>query len=139
MKCNYQFSSIPESGVIVLTEGALLRLFFDIVESPKAPAMGDAEDADGVAEESETQTYDCIQVDVASGRTYADIVSAIINDRYSNDDVQAILANYTEARNDDSGFSEEKTEEYMAEYSEYQQWRKHAKEVAAIVLEQINQ
>lgn len=139
MKCNYQFSSVPESGVIAVVEGALLRLFFDITEAPKARAKGKTADDDGEPGEPDIPVYDCIQVDVKSGRSYADIVGAIVNDRYSADDVQAILANHSEANDGDSDLADDKREEYMAEYAEFQQWRRHAKEIAVIALEQINQ
>lgn len=72
------------------------------------------------------------------GRTYNDIVSAIVSDKYSNDDVQAIIANYTEVMDEDSDIDEEKREEYISEYSDYQQWRKHAKAIANEVLEHLD-
>ena len=134
MKCNYQFPSIPESGVIAYPEGEILRVFYDITPAQTVPAESESEsDADADI----PQTYDCNQADVY-GRTYSDIVSAIVSDKYSNDDVQAIIANYTEVMDEDSEVDEDKREEYLNEYSAYQQWRKHAKEIATIVLEQLD-
>ncbi len=134
MKCIYQFPTIPESGVISYLEGSILRIFFDITPAQTQPV----ESEDGEIEEADIpQTYDCSQVDI-HGRTYSDIVSAIVSDKYSNDDVQAIIANYTEVVNMDSDIDEGKREEYLNEYSEYQEWRKHAKSIAVTVLEQLD-
>lgn len=138
MKCNYQFPTIPESGVIAYSEGNILRIFFDITAAASAPAELGASEEDVEVEADIPQTYDCIQVDVKGGRSYGDIVSAIVNDKYSNDDVQAIIANHTEATDTTSEIPEAKREEYLSEYSAYQQWRKHAKEIATTILEQLD-
>lgn len=115
---------LPESGVQVTIEGELLRLLFDF--SPAEPHEG----------EEETDIYDCESVDV-TGRTYGSIVAAIVNDRYSANDVQAIMANYVKAIDPDSDITPEKREEYKSEYDTYQSYRDHAKEIAVIVLAQL--
>ena len=107
MKASYQMTQLPESGVQVTIEGALLRLLFDFSQ---------AEPREG---EESTDIYNCESVDV-KGRGYGDIVSAIVNDRYSSDEVSDITA--------------EKRAEYLEEYEAYQNWRKHAKEIAAEVI-----
>lgn len=117
MKANYQMEELPKNGVQVTVEGALLRLLFDFSQ---------AEPREG---EETSDTYNCESVDV-SGRSYGDIVSAIVNDHYSADDVQAIMANYAEALDSSSDITAEKRAEYLAEYEGYQAWRKHAKEIA---------
>lgn len=127
MKANYQISELPQSGVKTTIEGNLLRLLFDF---KKAEVKTDDET------EAPTDIYDCESVDV-SGRTYGEIVSAIINDRYSTDSVQAIMANYEDAKDESSHIPDEKREEYIYEYNLYQNYRKHAKEVAKIAVEQI--
>ena len=124
MKASYQMTELPQSGVKVTVEGAILRLLFDF--SQATPAEG----------EVATDIYKCESVDV-NGRTYGDIVSAIINDRYSADEVQAIMANYAEALDGSSDITAEKRAEYLAEYEDYQTWRKHAKEVAHTVVSEI--
>ena len=134
MKCNYEFQAIPESGIIAYPEGDIIRIFFDI--TPALSAMTESDSAIG-EDTGSPQTYDCNQIDV-HGRTYSDIVSAIISDKYSNDDVQAIIANYTEVMDENSEIPDEKRNEYLDEYSAYQQWRKHAKAIAAEVLEQLD-
>jgi len=121
MKASYQMTELPQSGVSATVEGAILRLLFDFSQ---------AEPAEG---EETTDIYNCESVDV-NGRTYGDIVAAIVNDRYSADDVQAIIANYAEALDSSSEITAEKRAEYLAEYEDYQAWRKHAKEIAAEVV-----
>lgn len=134
MKCNYQFPTVPDSGIIAYPEGSILRVFYDITPAPLVPRESEEEENEDA---DIPQTYDCNQVDV-QGRTYNDIVSAIVSDKYSNDDVQAIIANYTEVMDEDSDIDEEKREEYISEYSDYQQWRKHAKAIANEVLEHLD-
>jgi len=125
MKANYQMEALPKNGVQVTVEGALVRLLFDF----KKVVPED--------DESPRDTYDCESVD-ATGRTYGDIVSSIVNDRYSSDKVQAIMANYAEAIDAESEIEAGKRSEYIAEYTAYQQFRKHAKEIAAIAVETLN-
>lgn len=127
MKANYQIIELPQSGVQTTIEGNLLRILFDF---KKYEVKTDDET------EAPNDIYDCESVDV-NGRTYGEIVSAIINDRYNNDSVQAIMANYEDAKDESSPISEEKREEYIYEYNLYQNFRKHAKEIAKIAVEQI--
>ena len=127
MKANYQIIELPQSGVQTTIEGNLLRILFDF---KKAEVKTDDET------EAPNDIYDCESVDV-NGRTYGEIVSAIINDRYNNDSVQAIMANYEDAKDESSPISDDKREEYIYEYNLYQNFRKHAKEVAKIAVEQI--
>lgn len=127
MKANYQIIELPQSGVQTTIEGNLLRILFDF---KKAEVKTDDET------EAPNDIYDCESVDV-NGRTYGEIVSAIINDRYNNDSVQAIMANYEDAKDESSPISDDKRDEYIYEYNLYQNFRKHAKEVAKIAVEQI--
>lgn len=119
-----------EDYVEIITEGNLLRLFFDF---KYANIVIDNETC-----EVANNLYYCYNVDVHGGRTYNAIVSAIVNDKYSIDDVQAIMANIDEARDETNDLVSEKRAEYIIEYEAYQQWRKRAKEIATIVLEQLN-
>lgn len=130
MKCNSEFASVPKSGIIAYAEGDIVRVFFDIRKAAKPSSEGE-----GILELPDT--YDCENVDVRNPADYGSIVAAIVNDRYSNDDAQAINANYTYAKDADSPLTEEKRAEYLREYADYQAWRAHAKEVAAKVTETI--
>lgn len=117
-------SALPQSGVQVTIEGALMRLLFDFT-----PADTQNEES----ESEETTVYECESVDV-HGRTSGDVISAIVNDRYSSDKVQAIMANYAEAHDSESEISAEKRAEHIEEYEAYQSWRKHAKDIARTVV-----
>jgi hypothetical protein len=65
------------------------------------------------------------RVELGPGRfTYESIVSAIINQKYSSDEMQAIINNYL-LDND----------AYKAEFDEMQNYRKKAKEIAKNLIE----
>lgn len=134
MKSYNEFPIVPESGIICKEEGAILRVYFDI--KPHVPVVSKNQ-PQSTHDESAQDIYVCENVDV-KGRTYADIVSAIVNDRYTADDVQALQANYIEAKDETSEILDEKREEYLTEYSAFQEWRKKAKEVASAVLNLIS-
>lgn len=124
MKACYQIDVLPQSGVKATIEGMLLRLLFDFV--PAEPVVEEGMEAP-------TDLYYCESVDV-NGRSKGEIVSAIVNSKYSPDAYQAILANYELAKDSKSGISAAKKAEYLAEYQAFQEWRTHAKEIATIVL-----
>lgn len=128
MKTLYQLDSVPQSGVKITLEGNLLRLLFDI--NPFTPVE---EDDRPVPDD----LYECESVDV-QGRSKGDIIGAIVNDRYSPDAYQAILANYELAKDSKSGISAAKKAEYLEEYQAFQSWRTHAKEIAGIVVSLID-
>lgn len=132
MNCNGQFENVSENSVIAFTEGSLLRIFFGFKECEKP------QDEEGNEAEDAPTMYDCINVDTEAPHTYGSIVAAIVNDKYSADDVQALFANRADALDPDSGLTDEKREEYLAEYAGFQSWRAKAKEVANEVLEIIN-
>jgi hypothetical protein len=122
MRAIGQFNAIPESGVIAERDGEYLMIEFDFEQyKPQDETQEVAEN-----------TYAMEYVTHKGETDYGKIVSAIINDKYSTDDVQAIIANYEEARSAEE--PSEKEQEYLAEYAEYQEWRRHAKEIAKIVI-----
>lgn len=125
MRTMKQIQTIPASGVEVILEGVLTRIFFDFTDPIP---VGD-----------ETFPEDmkvCESIDVDS-RDYGRIVSAIVTDRYSSDAYQALIANYQLAKDPESDISEEKRTEYLQEYEVFQTWRAHAKEIAHTVVTEI--
>lgn len=76
-----------------------------------------------ITEKDGSKTYEYETVIVSNPLTYGRIVSAIVRDKYSEDDVEAIILNGTD------------TAEHKAEYEALQEWRKTAKEIAHKVLE----
>lgn len=121
MKAYSDFNGVMPEGVQVTVEGSLVRLFFDY-----------AKNEINVEGEKREQLV-CENVN-ATGRTYEELVSAIVTDRYSTDRREAIFANYEEAKDETSELTKEKRAEYLKEYSDFQAWRKHAKEIANEVL-----
>lgn len=73
------------------------------------------------------EVYKIFSVEIGREFSYGSIISAIISQRYSNDDVTAISLNYLNKE----CASEIKRIEYSAEYQALQDWRSMAKEVAA--------
>ena len=74
MKTQKQIESVPASGVEVILEGVLTRLFFDFTD----PQPGGEET---IAPDMKV----CESIDVDS-REYGRIVSAIVTDHYSPDE-----------------------------------------------------
>lgn len=126
MRTVYQIGTIPSSGVKITLEGQHVRILFDFEKI----------ELEGDDKPKAKDLYYCESID-ASGRGYGDIISAIVNDRYSADENQALMANYELAKDATSAISYEKRAEYLAEYSAYQDWRAHAKEIAQLVVSQI--
>jgi len=120
MKCQGNYSgSLPTQNVI--KEGSLLRIFFDYQDVPVTEEDGDI------------QKYVCENVDV-EGRTYEDIVSALIRSQYSQDRVEAIVANYEVAKDAASTITDAKRAEYITDYNGYQAFRDKAKQIAQTVI-----
>ena len=69
-----------------------------------------------------------------SEKLYGDVVNAIIVDRYPADARDAVMANYEDAKDEDSDLTADKRAEYIAEYKALQAWRRRAKEVAGTVM-----
>lgn len=122
MKAQKHIASIPESGVLVVLEGSLTRIYFDFTDPQPREEEPFAVDI-----------KECENIDV-HGRSRDDIVSAIINDRYNNNSYQAISANYELAKDPDSQITPEKRAEYLEEHAAFQNWRIHAKEIASIAI-----
>lgn len=121
MKAYSDFNGVVPESVQVTMEGSLVRLFFDY-------AINEIN-----VEGEKREQLVCENVN-ATGRTYEELVSAIVTDRYSTDRREAIFANYEEAKDETSELTKEKLAEYMKEYSDFQAWRKRAKEVASEAL-----
>lgn len=124
MKTIYQLDNVPASGIIIILEGALMRVMFNITHCVPSEEDGHV---------GPDNLYDVDIVDV-NGRNKGDVISAIVNDRYTPDQVQALTANYALATDPDSGITEDKRAEYREEYQAYQDCRSEAKQVAALVV-----
>lgn len=118
MKAIITLDVVPESGLHVVREEKATRLFFDFTPHHLPD------------EDSENQ-YVCENVDVEGRVTYDTVVSAIIKDRYSSDKRDAILSNYEMSKDATSDLTQEKRDEYLQEYTDFQNLRKKAKLIAS--------
>ncbi len=121
MKAQKHISTVPECGVVVELEGPLTRLFFDFSE------VEPNEENEEVPEDLKN----CESIDV-EGRGKGELIAAIVKDHYKDDSRDALNANYNLAKDEESPLTPEKRAEYIAEYNAFQEWRAHAKEIAAI-------
>lgn len=120
---------LPEAGVKVVQEANLLRIFFDyekqVVAESSNSEMGEVSD----------NAYTAENIDIYDSRNYDNIVSAIVESRYPTDKMDAVRLNYELTKDNDSSLTKAKSSEYIEEYKAMQQWRVHAKEIAAKVVE----
>ena len=119
MKCSGNYTGILPT-LNVIEEGTMLRIFFDY------------EDVPTTEEDGNVRKYMCENVDV-EGKSYADIVSALIRSMYSQDRVEAVMANYEVAKDATSTITEIKRSKYLSEYNNYQNYRQKAKQIAGEV------
>lgn len=92
-------------------------------------------DTEALNEETDGQTvtsYRSLYVQVSS-LAYDQLVAAIIQSRYSSNDIEAIMLNNMAAIGNTETLTTEKRAEYVEEYTKLQAWRAHAKEVASEV------
>ena len=121
MKINYSYSASQPS----------LMQSIGTATSPKYQINFDTEELSSEDIEGNTVTsYRSLYVQVKS-ISYADVISAIIQSRYSDSEITAIVMNNMQANDINSEISQEKRKEYISEYTELQSWRKHAKEIAS--------
>ena len=123
MKINYSYSA----------EQPALMQSIGTATSPKYQINFDTEELSSEDIEGNTViSYRSLYVQVKS-ISYANVISAIIQSRYSDSEITAIVMNNMQANDINSEISQEKRKEYISEYTELQSWRKHAKEIASII------
>lgn len=121
MKINYSYSA----------EQPALMQSIGTATSPKYQINFDTEALQTEDTEGQPVTsYRSLYVHVKS-ISYADVISAIIQSRYSDSEITSIVMNNMQANDINSEISQEKRKEYISEYTELQLWRKHAKEIAS--------
>ena len=99
--------------------------------SPKYQINFDTEELSSENTDGQPVTsYRSLYVQVTA-LNYSDIIAAIIQSRYSDSEITAIVMNNMQANDINSEISQEKRKEYISEYTELQSWRKHAKEIAS--------
>lgn len=81
------------------------------------------------SEETEGNAYTWSEATFDLGKpTYSQLTAAIIQSRYSNDDMQAIINNH---------LLEDGNSEHEAEWNAMQEWRTEAKTMAKSILEEL--
>ena len=121
MKINYSYSASQPS----------LMQSIGTATSPKYQINFDTEELSSEDTDGQPVTsYRSLYVQVKS-ISYANVISAIIQSRYSDSEITAIVMNNMQANDINSEISQEKRKEYISEYTELQSWRKHAKEIAS--------
>lgn len=133
MKTQFTLGAIAANseGYHAMREGSLFRVYYNFAEVKQTQQLT----AEGEQPQEEEQTLGTANyVDITASVDYATIVSAIVKEQYSDDDVQALLANYTEAQDSASDLTDEKREEYLTEYAAFQQHRRTAKAIARHIM-----
>ncbi len=100
--------------------------------SPKYQINFDTEALNQETDGQTVTTYRSLYVQVTS-LAYDQLVAAIIQIRYTSNDIEAIMLNNMAAIGSTETLTTEKRAEYVEEYTKLQAWRAHAKEVASEV------
>lgn len=130
-------AELPKDNVKVSVSGNYLQVAYDFVRIEQK--ADDASDSMRMAVENS-----CLgeYIELRGGiRSYDAIASAIIEDKYPSDKMDAICLNFELAQNSavaSISLDASKREEYIAEYKEMQEWRIHAKEIARKAVDLIN-
>lgn len=117
---------LPKDNVKVTVSGNYLQVAYDFVRIEQK-----ADDRMHMVVENSCQGE---YIELRGGiRSYDAIASAIIEDKYPSDKMDAIRLNFELAQNSavaSIALDDSKREEYIAEYKAMQEWRIHAKEIA---------
>lgn len=137
MKIQCTMAELPKDNVKVTLSGNYLQVAYDFVRIEQT-----SEDSkDGMHMMLENS---CLgeYIELRGGiRSYDAIASAIIEDKYPSDKMDAIRLNFELAQNSAAAsiaLDDSKREEYIAEYKAMQEWRIHAKEIARKAVDLIN-
>lgn len=126
----------PKENVSVMVSSDWMRVTYDYVKSePKKDSEGNVVVGDNAYSAEYIELRGCI-------RSYDAIASAIIEDKYPSDKMDAIRLNFELAQNSavaSISLDDSKRKEYLAEYKAMQEWRIHAKEIARKAVDLINE
>lgn len=136
MKIQCTMAVLPKDNVKVSIYGNYLQVAYDFV---RIEQKEEASESMHMAVENSCQGE---YIELRGGiRSYDAIASAIIEDKYPSDKMDAIRLNFELAQNSDVAsisLADSKREEYIAEYKAMQEWRIHAKEIARKAVDLIN-
>ena len=127
---------LPKDNVKVSVSGNYLQVAYDFVRIEQKEEASDSMHM--LVENSCQGEY----IELRGGiRSYDAIASAIIEDKYPSDKMDAIRLNFELAQNSDVAsisLDDSKRKEYIAEYKAMQEWRIHAKDIARKAVDLIN-
>ena len=127
---------LPKDNVKVSVSGNYLQVAYDFVRIEQKEEASDSMHM--LVENSCQGEY----IELRGGiRSYDAIASAIIEDKYPSDKMDAIRLNFELAQNSDVAsisLDDSKRNEYIAEYKAMQEWRIHAKDIARKAVDLIN-
>lgn len=130
-------AELPKDNVKVTLSGNYLQVAYDFVRIEQKSE--DSNDGMHMMLENSCQGE---YIELRGGiRSYDAIASAIIEDKYPSDKMDAIRLNFELAQNSavaSISLDDSKRKEYIAEYKAMQEWRIHAKEIARKAVELIN-
>ena len=133
MKIQCTMAVLPKDNVKVSVYGNYLQVAYDFVRIEQKEEDA-SESMHMVVENSCLGEY----IELRGGiRSYDAIASAIIEDKYPSDKMDAIRFNFELAQNSDVAsisLADSQREEYIAEDKSRQGWRIHAKDIAATSL-----
>lgn len=122
-----------EMDKLIVTDGTIQAAIWTDNYSPSVCYDFYTETMKKFREDEEDRTdYKCARIRIPKV-DYDTIVSAIINVEYTNDQVQALVSDYLLAQNAVVAISDEKSEEYAADWTKFQKLRAHAKAIAALL------
>ena len=129
---------LPKDNVKVSVSGNYLQVAYDFVRIEQKEEEEASDSMHMLVENSCQGEY----IELRGGiRSYDAIASAIIEDKYPSDKMDAIRLNFELAQNSDVAsisLDDSKRKEYIAEYKEMQDWRIHAKDIARKAVDLIN-
>ena len=137
MKIQCTMAVLPKDNVKVSVSGNYLQIAYDFVRIEQKEE--EASDSMHMLVENSCQGE---YIELRGGiRSYDAIASAIIEDKYPSDKMDAIRLNFELAQNSDVAsisLDDSKRKEYIAEYKAMQEWRIHAKDIARKAVDLIN-
>lgn len=112
-----QVDITPTPEAILTPQGKYTHILYGIHLVP-------ATEGEGEHPQPMPEHYEAERIEIEGTADYGTVINAIVRERYSQSQVEAILCNGSD------------TPEHQAELEAFQQWRKEAKRIAKIALAQ---
>lgn len=113
----HQVDVTPTPEAILVPQGKYTHLLYNIRLVPSTEASAN----DATMHEPMPEHYEAERIELEGAADYGTVINAIVRDRYSQSQVEAILCNGGD------------TPEHQAELEAFQQWRKESKRIAKML------